>query len=88
MGDMVNRFVHGSLVMRLPDSELANVRTLLFGTISGAIGLLASLPKDDYVFFERLQVGCCKVDVCTGISISHVVMSRVRFAMSSMALGA
>jgi hypothetical protein len=31
--------------MRLPESEAMNLRTLLFVTVSGAIGVVASLPQ-------------------------------------------
>ena len=43
VGEFVNRFRRGSLVMRLPDQENADVPTL-FGTVSGVIGVLATLP--------------------------------------------
>ncbi|CAI5489016.1 unnamed protein product [Closterium sp. Naga37s-1] len=55
LGEFVNRFRHGSLVMRLPDSETPNIPTLLFGTVSGAIGVVASLPQDLFSFLHRLQ---------------------------------
>lgn len=57
LGDFVNRFRHGSLVMKLPDSEAAKIPTVLFGTINGAIGVIASLPQEQYQFFSKLQVG-------------------------------
>ena len=56
LGDMVNRFQHGSLVMQLPDSETARIPTLLFGTILGIIGVIASIPREQYQFLEKLQV--------------------------------
>jgi hypothetical protein len=56
LGDFVNKFRHGSLVMKLPDSDAAKIPTVLFGTINGAIGVLASLPQEQYKFLERLQV--------------------------------
>ena len=56
LGDMVNRFQHGSLVMQLPDSETAHIPTLLFGTILGIIGVVASIPREQYEFLARLQV--------------------------------
>ena len=56
LGDFVNKFCHGSLVMKLPDSDAAKIPTVLFGTINGAIGVLASLPQEQYSFLERLQV--------------------------------
>lgn len=56
LGDMVNRFQHGSLVMQLPDNETAHIPTLLFGTILGIIGVIASIPRDQFQFLEKLQV--------------------------------
>ena len=55
LGEFVNRFQRGSLVMKLPDSELTQIPTLLFGTINGVIGVIASLPKDLYEFLSKLQ---------------------------------
>ncbi|KAL3145326.1 hypothetical protein ABBQ38_001586 [Trebouxia sp. C0009 RCD-2024] len=55
LGDMVNRFQRGSLVMQLPDSETARIPTLLFGTILGIIGVIASIPREQYQFLEKLQ---------------------------------
>ncbi|KAG2617083.1 hypothetical protein PVAP13_3NG178222 [Panicum virgatum] len=55
LGEFVNRFRHGSLVMRLPDSEIGQIPTVIFGTINGVIGIIASLPHDQYVFLEKLQ---------------------------------
>ena len=56
LGDMVNRFQHGSLVMQLPDNETAQIPTLLFGTILGIIGVIASIPQEQFLFLEKLQV--------------------------------
>ncbi len=55
LGEFVNRFRRGSLVMKLPDTEAARIGTVLFGTINGAIGVVASLPKDRFDFLWRLQ---------------------------------
>jgi DNA damage-binding protein 1 len=55
LGEFVNRFRRGSLVMRMPDSELSKFPTTLFVTISGAIGVLASMPHDQYALLQRLQ---------------------------------
>jgi DNA damage-binding protein 1 len=56
LGEFVNRFAHGSLVMQTADSEAAKLPTVLFGTINGVIGVLASLPPDTYHLLEQLQV--------------------------------
>ena len=59
LGEFVNRFRRGSLVMRAPDSELSKVPTTLFATINGVIGVLASLPYDQFAFLSRLQDAMC-----------------------------
>jgi CPSF A subunit region len=56
LGEFVNRFRAGSLVMKMPDSEAAAIPTMLFATINGVIGLVASLPKAQFEFLNRLQV--------------------------------
>lgn len=56
LGDFVNRFRHGSLVMKLPDSEAAKIPTVLFGTVNGTIGVIASLPQEQFLFLGKLQV--------------------------------
>ncbi|WOL16215.1 DNA damage-binding protein 1 [Canna indica] len=70
LGEFVNRFRHGSLVMRLPDSESGHIPTVIFGTINGVIGVVASLPHDQYVFFEKLQSTLIKVIKGVG-GLSH-----------------
>uniref|UniRef100_A0A0D9V2C3 DNA damage-binding protein 1 n=1 Tax=Leersia perrieri TaxID=77586 RepID=A0A0D9V2C3_9ORYZ len=55
LGDFVNRFHHGSIVMYDPGSEIGQIPTIIFGTASGAIGVVASLPQDQYMFLEKLQ---------------------------------
>lgn len=70
LGEFVNRFRHGSLVMRLPDSEGGQIPTVIFGTVNGVIGVVASLPHDQYVFLEKLQG--CLVKVIKGVGgLSH-----------------
>ena len=59
LGEFVNRFRAGSLVMKMPDSEAAAIPTMLFATINGVIGLVASLPKAQFEFLNRLQVWLC-----------------------------
>lgn len=53
LGDMVNVFRHGSLVMQhVGESSTPTQGCVLFGTISGAIGLVTQIPND---FFEYLH---------------------------------
>ncbi|XP_010941529.1 DNA damage-binding protein 1a [Elaeis guineensis] len=70
LGEFVNRFRHGSLVMRLPDSEAGHIPTVIFGTVNGVIGIVASLPHDQYVFLEKLQSNLVKVIKGVG-GLSH-----------------
>ena len=56
LGEFVNRFRAGSLVMKLADSETARLPTLLYGTINGVIGVIASLPHAQFTHLLRLQV--------------------------------
>ncbi|XP_050221597.1 DNA damage-binding protein 1 [Mercurialis annua] len=55
LGEFVNRFRHGSLVMRLPDSDVGQIPTVIFGTVNGVIGVIASLPHEQFLFLEKLQ---------------------------------
>ncbi|XP_043689453.1 DNA damage-binding protein 1-like [Telopea speciosissima] len=70
LGEFVNRFQHGSLVMRLPDSDVGQIPTVIFGTVNGVIGVIASLPHDQYVFLEKLQSNLVKVIKGVG-GLSH-----------------
>lgn len=40
-----------------PLAELSHIPTLLYGTINGVIGVIASLPQPLYALLDRLQVG-------------------------------
>ena len=55
LGDQVNRIRPGSLVMRLPDSELAAVPTFLYGTVDGVLGVMCCLPAEVQALLLRLQ---------------------------------
>ena len=61
LGDFVNKFRQGSLVMRLPDSELSTIPTVLYGAISGAIGVIASISAQHFEVLTRLQDAMRKV---------------------------
>ncbi|KAI5671045.1 hypothetical protein M9H77_11409 [Catharanthus roseus] len=70
LGEFVNRFRHGSLVMRLPDSDVGQIPTIIFGTVNGVIGVIASLPHDQYLFLEKLQTNLRRVIKGVG-GLSH-----------------
>lgn len=58
----INKFKHGSLVMRGADSELGKVPTVLFGTVGGMLGVIASLPKKLFTHLENVQDAMRKVN--------------------------
>ncbi|KAL6991595.1 DNA damage-binding protein 1a [Sarracenia purpurea var. burkii] len=68
--EFVSRFQHGSLVMHLPDSDVGQIPTVIFGTSNGVIGVIASLPNEMYLFFEKLQSNLRKVIKGVG-GLSH-----------------
>ena len=55
LGEFVNRFQRGSLTMQFSDSAVAPLPTILFGTISGLIGVLASIPHNLYTLLTKVQ---------------------------------
>eukprot|EP00271_Cylindrocystis_brebissonii_P010251 TRINITY_DN26392_c0_g1_i1.p1 TRINITY_DN26392_c0_g1~~TRINITY_DN26392_c0_g1_i1.p1 ORF type:complete len:1092 (+),score=241.19 TRINITY_DN26392_c0_g1_i1:211-3486(+) len=70
LGEFINKFRHGSLVMRLPDSEAAHIPTVIYATVNGAIGVIASLPQDQFQFLHRLQTILTRVIKGVG-DLSH-----------------
>lgn len=56
LGDMVNVFRHGSLVMQnLGESSTPTLGCVLFGTVSGAIGLVTQIPVTFYEFLRNME---------------------------------
>ncbi|PAA85826.1 hypothetical protein BOX15_Mlig015655g2, partial [Macrostomum lignano] len=56
LGDTVNTFQHGSLVMSQLGERLVTVSTpILFATQSGAVGLICQLPPPLFEFLNELQ---------------------------------
>ena len=41
--------------MHVPESGVAQIPTLLFGTVNGVLGVVASLPPEEFIFFNKLQ---------------------------------
>ena len=60
LGDMVNAFRHGSLVMRGGEAQPAT-ETLIFATVNGAIGVMAVLPKEDFLLLTKVQEALAQV---------------------------
>jgi len=61
LGEFVNRFRHGSLVMKMPDGEGLNLRTLVWASVSGAIGIIATITPEQFDIFDNLQTAMRKV---------------------------
>ncbi len=56
LGDMVNVFRHGSLVMQdIGERSTPTYGGVLYGTVSGAIGLVCQIPPDFYDFLRNLE---------------------------------
>merc|ERR1711879_279493 len=56
IGDMINVFRHGSLVMQnLGDSSINHHGNILYGTVQGAIGLVTQLRPQFFSFLQDLQ---------------------------------
>uniref|UniRef100_A0A2P2I8S4 DNA damage-binding protein 1 n=1 Tax=Hirondellea gigas TaxID=1518452 RepID=A0A2P2I8S4_9CRUS len=72
LGDFVNVFVHGSLVMRGDEAGPAGVAKsgVLFGTVNGGIGLCISISGDLYNFLIDLSSRLSKVIKSVG-KIDH-----------------
>lgn len=67
--ETVNRFCHGSLIIMLLDLENGRVPTIIFGTSSGIIGAIVSLPTKQYAFFEKMQhIMRIRIEAVAGLS--------------------
>lgn len=56
LGDLVNVFRHGSLVMQnVGERTTPTSGHVLYGTVSGAIGLITQIPSDFYELLRGLQ---------------------------------
>ncbi|KAF9925024.1 DNA damage-binding protein 1a [Linnemannia zychae] len=61
LGDQINRFKHGSLVMTNQEGDAPAIPKLLFATVSGAIGVVATLTADNYQILHHLETNLSKV---------------------------
>ena len=70
LGEFVNRFRKGSLVMQLPESGSTSIETLIFCSVNGVIGIVASLPPEKYQMLHKLEQ--CLNQVIKGVGgLSH-----------------
>lgn len=71
LGEFVNVFRHGSLVMQHAlESSTPTQGSVLYGTVNGAIGLVTQLPQDFFNFMSDVQARLAKVIKSVG-KIEH-----------------
>ncbi|CAG0895305.1 unnamed protein product [Darwinula stevensoni] len=71
LGDMVNVFRHGSLVMQqVTETSITTQGSILLGSVNGCIGLVTQLPQELYSFLEEVQKKLTKVIKSVG-KIDH-----------------
>jgi len=62
VGESINTIQHGSLVMKVAEGDVATkYPTVLYGTVSGMVGVLAQLSQEQYTFLSKVQGAMSKV---------------------------
>ncbi|CAL1299313.1 unnamed protein product [Larinioides sclopetarius] len=62
LGEMINVFRHGSLVMQHPGEITTPTQgSVLYGTVNGCIGLVTQLPEEYFTFLSEVQTRLTKV---------------------------
>jgi len=61
VGEFINRFRKGSLAMQAPETGAIVPSTLLFGTVNGVLGLVASISTEEYALLAKVQTQLTKV---------------------------
>lgn len=54
VGEFINRFRKGSLAMQAPETGAIVPSTLLFGTVNGVLGLVASISTEEYALLAKV----------------------------------
>jgi len=70
LGEFVNKFRRGSLTMQVAEGGAAPLPTLLYGTVNGVLGVLASLPQQQFALLSKVQNKLTKVVKGVG-GLSH-----------------
>jgi DNA damage-binding protein 1 len=56
VGALITKIRHGSLVMQMPDdADAPATKTMIFTTVDGMLGVIATLKQEDYEFFRNVQ---------------------------------
>ncbi|KAF9300102.1 DNA damage-binding protein 1a [Mortierella antarctica] len=61
IGEQVNCFKPGTLIMSNQENDAPAVPKLLFATVSGTIGVIASLNKENYELLRQLEINLSRV---------------------------
>ncbi|KAF9395125.1 DNA damage-binding protein 1a [Podila verticillata] len=61
IGEQVNCFKPGTLIMSNQENDAPAVPKLLFATVSGTIGVIASLNKENYDLLRQLEINLSRV---------------------------
>jgi len=70
LGEFVNRFRKGSLAMQVAETGAAPIPTLLYATVNGVLGVIASLPAEDFSLLLKVQTALTRVVQGVG-GLSH-----------------
>jgi len=70
VGEFINRFRKGSLAMQAPEAGATPPPTMLFGTVNGVLGLVATISTQEYELLAKVQTQLTKVIRCVG-GFSH-----------------
>jgi len=70
VGEFINRFRKGSLAMQAPEAGATPPPTMLFGTVNGVLGLVATISTQEYELLAKVQTQLTKIIRCVG-GFSH-----------------
>ena len=88
VGDLINCMRAGSLAMRLPEAGAAGdaQATVLFATISGMVGVVASISQPTYALLRRVQDNLTHIIKGVG-GFEHSAYGRVKAGWGGRAGG-
>ncbi|KAI8494230.1 DNA damage-binding protein 1 [Branchiostoma belcheri] len=89
LGEFVNVFRHGSLVMQHPgETSTPTQGSVLFGTVNGAVGLVTQLPADFFNFLQEVQNKLTRVikktEACQGFIDGDLIESFLDLSRDKM----
>mmetsp|Transcript_40860 Transcript_40860/g.132369 ORF Transcript_40860/g.132369 Transcript_40860/m.132369 type:complete len:202 (+) Transcript_40860:999-1604(+) len=70
LGEFVNRFRRGSLTMQMREAGEEPLPTMLYGSVNGVVGVVASLPQELYMRLAKVQTALARVVKGVG-GLSH-----------------